>query len=52
LKYSSETSRLSAGRPSGAKHCSSRTQSRSLAADKNACAFALHMAKSQEGSHL
>ncbi len=32
LKYSSET-RLSAGRPSGAKQCSSRTQSRSLAAE-------------------
>jgi hypothetical protein len=32
LKYSSETTRLSAGRPSGAKQCSSRTQSRSLAA--------------------
>ncbi len=29
LKYSSETTRLSIGRPSGAKQCSSRTQSRS-----------------------
>jgi hypothetical protein len=53
LKYSSETTRLSAGRPSGAKHCSSRTQSRSLAAEyKNSCAFALYMAKTHEGSHL
>jgi hypothetical protein len=33
LKYSPETTRLSAGRPSGAKQCSSRTQSSSLAAD-------------------
>jgi hypothetical protein len=33
LKYSSETTRLSAGLPSGAKHCSSRTQSRSLATE-------------------
>ncbi len=40
LKYSSETTRLSAGRPSGAKHCSSRTQSSSLAAEyKNSCAL-------------
>ena len=40
LKYSSETTRLSAGRPSGAKQCSSRTQSRSLAAEyKNSCAL-------------
>ncbi len=53
LKCSSETTRLSAGRPSGAKQCSSRTQSRSLAAEyKNSCAFALHMAKTNEGSHL
>ncbi len=33
LKNSSETTRLSAGRPSGAKQCSSRTQSLSLAAE-------------------
>jgi hypothetical protein len=36
-----------------AKHCSSRTQSRSLAAEyKNSFAFSLHMAKTQKGSHL
>jgi hypothetical protein len=55
LKYSSETTRLSAGRPSGVKQCGLRTQSRSLAAKyKNSCAFALHMAKTHEGpgSHL
>jgi hypothetical protein len=53
LKYSFETTKLSAGRPSGAKYCSSRTQSRSLAAGyKNSCAFALHMAKTQDESHL
>ncbi len=45
-KYSSEITRLSAGLPSGGKHCSSRTQSRSLSAEyKNSFAFALHMAK-------
>jgi hypothetical protein len=33
LKYSSETTRLSAERPSGAKQCSSLTQSRLLAAE-------------------
>jgi hypothetical protein len=50
FKCSSETTRLSARRPSGAKQCSSRTKSRSLAAEyKNSCAFAAsfasHMAK-------